>query len=224
MEERKTIEDLKTESPEQYEAMMRNKRFEELGWYVLYVTALHERQFLEAFTGNPDPYKRGGKSGRRAFPPLDPPIEAYVPIREEKRKWSDRVKIVPVILTPGIIFVHIKLSERRRLYINDHVNRFLYNKDKQEPARISDAQMEQFRNMVEEGEDVSMITPIVGDTVQVLRGKFQGYVGEIVRVDGKNKFQLRLNEVIAITVSINADDVKYVPKGTQRVIPDERFV
>ena len=50
MEERKTIEDLKTESPEQYEAMMRNKRFEELGWYVLYVTALHERQFLEGPT------------------------------------------------------------------------------------------------------------------------------------------------------------------------------
>ena len=224
MEERKTIEDLKSVSPEEYKVIQRNKRFEELGWYVLYVTAQHERQFLEAFTGKPDPYKRGGKACRRSFPLLDPPIEAYVPIREEKRKWSDRIKIVPVILTPGIVFVHIKLSERRRLYINDHVNRFLYNKDKQEPARISDNQMEQFRSMVEEGEDVSMITPILGDTVQILTGKFQGYVGEIVRVDGKSKFQLRLNDYMAITISINADDVKYVPKGTKRIIPDERFV
>ena len=167
-QEKKTLQDLKSLSPEEFERLERAKRHDEIGWYVLYVTALHERQMLEAFTGKPDPYKRGGKSQRGSYAPLDPVIEAYVPIREEKRKWSDRVKVVPVVLTPGIVFVHIKLSERRRLYINDHVRSFLYNKDRKEPARISDAQMEAFRAMVSEGEDVSMITPVKGDTVQIM--------------------------------------------------------
>ena len=224
METHKTLEDLKSLSPEEYAKLERNKRQEELGWYVLYVTAQHERQFLEAFTGKPDPYKRGGKAARANLAPLVPPIEAYVPIREERRKWSDRVKVVPMILTPGIVFVRIKLSERRRLYLNEHVHFFLYNKDRQEPARISDMQMERFRAMVDQGEDVSMSTPVKGDTVQIMTGKFEGFVGEIIRVDGKDKFQLRLNEVLAITISVPADNVKKVPKGTPQDYADERFI
>ncbi|MCR5395401.1 MAG: KOW motif-containing protein [Bacteroidales bacterium] len=219
-----TFKDLQEQSPEDFEKLKRAQRYEELGWYALYVTPLHERQILEAFTGQPDPYKRTGRSARSKVQPLENPIEAYVPIRIERRKWSDRIKEVPVVLTPGIVFVRIKLVDRRKLYINDNIRSFLYNKEKQEPVKISDIVMSEFRNAVEYGDNPTMIEPQKGDTVKIIGGKLEGYIGEIVRVDGAKKFQLRINDLMAVVVDIPANQVMRVPKGTPPEYKDERFL
>ncbi|MBR0038103.1 MAG: KOW motif-containing protein [Bacteroidales bacterium] len=204
--------------------ILRERRQKELHWYAIYVTPLHERQLLEAYTGVPDPYARTQRGrANRALAKLDPPIEAYVPIREEKHKWSDRTRIVPVVLTPGIIFVRIRLEERRRLYIADYVNAFLYNKDKKEPAAIDDEVMVQFRTIVEHETDISLVTPSVGDTVQILSGPYEGFVGEVVRDRGNALFQLRLTDNLAVALTIKEDQIKIVPRGTMRKIPDVRY-
>ena len=211
-------------SDSEKQRLLRQKRHKELHWYALYVSPLHERQLLEAFTGVPDPYVRTRRGRQvRAVSRLDPPIEAYVPIREEKHKWSDRTRIVPVVLIPGVVFVRIRLEERQRLYISDHINAFLYNKDRQEPAQIADETMLQFRRIVENESDVSMITPTVGDTVQILSGPYEGFVGEVVRQNGKALFQLRLTDNLAVALTISEDQIRIVPRGTVRSIPDVRY-
>ena len=45
-------------SDSEKQRLLRQKRHKELHWYALYVSPLHERQLLEAFTGVPDPYVR----------------------------------------------------------------------------------------------------------------------------------------------------------------------
>ena len=205
---------------EEVQRYLREKRHNTLHWYVLYVTAQHERQVLEAFTGKADSYRTTKSPLNRRLPPLDPPIEAYVPIREERHKWSDRTRVVPIIMTPGIVFVRIKLAEKRRLYISDHIRSFLFDKDLREPASISDSVMEAFRSIVENAEDSTMQTPVPGDTVQIISGKFEGYVGEVVRREGQSHFQLRISEGIAITLRMEESMMKVVPKGTKRIIPD----
>jgi len=224
-ENQKTTTEL---NDEEVQRLLREKRYNALRWYVLYVTAQHERQILEAFTGKPDAYRparksRSGASLAKKLPVLDPPIEAYVPMREERHKWSDRTRVVPICLAPGIIFVRIRLKDKARLYISDHIRKFLYRKDLREPASISDATMEAFKSIIEKSSDSSMQAPEPGDTVQVLSGPFEGFQGEIVRRDGATHFQLRIFEGCAVTVRMDANMMKVVPKGTQRVFPDAKF-
>ncbi len=224
-ENQKTTTEL---NDEEVQRLLREKRYNALRWYVLYVTAQHERQILEAFTGKPDAYRparksRSGASLAKKLPVLDPPIEAYVPMREERHKWSDRTRIVPICLAPGIIFVRIRLKDKARLYISDHIRKFLYRKDLREPASISDDTMEAFKSIIEKSSDSSMQAPEPGDTVQVLSGPFEGFQGEIVRRDGATHFQLRIFEGCAVTVRMDANMMKVVPKGTQRVFPDAKF-
>lgn len=227
-------EKLKTTSeltPEEVQRLLREKRYNALRWYVLYVTAQHERQILEAFTGKPDAYKPARRSGSSAslnkkLPKLDPPIEAYVPMREERHKWSDRTRVVPICLAPGIIFVRIRLKDKARLYISEHIRKFLFRKDLREPASIPDATMEAFRSIVETSDiscDLSMQAPEPGDTVQIISGPFEGMLGEVVRRDGATHFQLRVFDGCAVTLRMEADMMKIVPKGTQRVFPDARY-
>ena len=218
-------------SEQEKKDLLREKRYNTLHWYVLYVTAQHERQILAAFTGQPDPYRparksRSGSNLAKKLPVLDPPIEAYVPIREERHKWSDRTRIVPICLAPGIVFVRIKLNDKKRLYISEHIRQFLFRRDVREPASISDETMERFRRIVETSDlssDLSMQAPEPGDTVQIINGPFEGMLGEVVRRDGATHFQLRIFDGFAVTLRMDAKLMKKVPKGTQRVYPDEAF-
>lgn len=203
----------------------KQERANRFAWYALVVSPQHERQVLEALTGKPDEYKRGGKAARKNIAPLPKPIEAYVPIRLEKHKWSDRTKIVPVVLMPGIVFVRIRLVESKTdiLHLDECVKMFLYNKDKHEPEQIPDIQMQRLMDSVGKAEDLSIQVPIPGDTVQVLSGPFEGYVGEIIRVDGGTKFQLRLTHNLAGVFSMDLNHIRVVEAGTQPSFPDERF-
>lgn len=218
-------------SEQEKKDLLREKRYNTLHWYVLYVTAQHERQILAAFTGQPDPYRparksRSGSNLAKKLPVLDPPIEAYVPIREERHKWSDRTRIVPICLAPGIVFVRIKLNDKKRLYISEHIRQFLFRRDVREPASISDETMERFRRIVETSDlssDLSMQAPEPGDTVQIINGPFEGMLGEVVRRDGATHFQLRIFDGFAVTLRMDAKLMKKVPKGTKRVYPDEVF-
>lgn len=204
----------------------KQERAKSLSWYALVVTPLHERQILEALTNVPDRFKRGGKASRKPIVPLDPPVEAYVPIREEKHKWSDRTKIVPVVLVPGIIFVRLRMVQDkiRVLSMDEHVKLFVYNKDRREPEQIPDEQIRMLMKAVESATDLSIQEPVVGDTVKVLRGPFEGYVGQIIRSDGGTKFQLRLTHNLAGVFSMSLDDIKVVSPDTLPEFPDQRFV
>lgn len=204
----------------------KQERARSLAWYALVVNPQHERQILEALTGVPDPFKRGGKAARKKITPLNPPVEAYVPIREEKHKWSDRTRIVPVVLISGIIFVRIRMSEDklRILTMDENVKFFIYNKERREPEQIPDNQIDALRKAVGEAVDLSIQTPMPGDTVQIMSGPFEGFVGEVIRSDGGAKFQLKLTHDIAGVFSIDLNHIKVVPAGTVTEYPDERFV
>ena len=224
MESKKNLTSIYTEE-DLIRQKQRQERAQQLAWYALVVAPQHERQVLEALTGKPDEYKRGGKAARKNIASLQNPIEAYVPIRLEKHKWSDRTKIVPIVLIPSIVFVRIRLAESKTeiLQLDECIKMFIYNKDKHEPEQIPDVQMQMLKDSVEKAEDLSIQTPVPGDTVQVMSGPFTGYVGEIIRVDGGTKFQLRLTHNLAGVFTMDLDRIRVVSPDTKTSFPDERF-
>lgn len=218
------LNELRDNSPEKYAALMKKKRYSELGWYVLYVVPQHERLLLETFTQIPDPFRRKTRAKERSIYKMEEPIEAFVPIRVEKHRWSDRIKIIPVVMTPGIIFVRIRLCDRQKLFVNDKVVKFLYDKDKGEAARIPDEIMETFRNSIDSIENLTLETPQQGSTVMIKRGPFKGYVGTVVKELGREKFQLRLNYYMALSFSVDLNDLEVVPEDQLDELPDTLYV
>lgn len=237
-------EDLK---PEDLAYVQKQVRLCEKHWYALFVDPLHELRLWEYFTGQRCPDRRHAVKKDRSGviipdPALNPPIEAYVPYRLERRQWSDRVKKIPCLLAPGLIFVHIRLREPRnvateeqsekderkeddriRLLSSDpHVRRFLCNRELHEPAPISDDAMDIFMKYVQKHPDVSISAPEPGQTVRVLRGTFAGRIGKIVGAldDGKAIFQVTLVENLAFKTSLSFDDFVIVPKDSKAELSD----
>ena len=192
------IKTLEGEKKREVEAKQLPKR---LLWYALCVTALHEKKIRDAINDR----------GQLLLDTqqLDYQIRAWVPIRQEKHKWSDRVKLVDVIQVPGIVFVQLKQIDKAQIYINPHIKNFLFNKTKRTAEPIPNNVMDSFITRFDSGDevDISMEEPQVGEKVKMLTGSMKGIVGRMVRKEGKNRFRIRFSE---FTFSFVVDQEKFV--------------
>ncbi len=120
---------------EQVKAILRERRKKELHWYALFVQGNHERSIATALL---DRERENNALPTRMRKPavVD---QVFVPTKQVKRKWSDRTKVVDVVLTTGMIFIRMKLEYQRDLYIDPYIKHFLYDRDSHTPAIIPDA-------------------------------------------------------------------------------------
>lgn len=180
----------------------RLKRRAAIRWYVLYVRSNHERKVMELL------HKKN--------------IEAYVPQRMEKRKYSDRVVLRPALIVPGIVFVRISLNDKDNVYIDPAILGFMFDRTLREPEHIPDREMNQFMSIVDSDVHISMVKPMQGDMVRIIRGRFEGFVGQMVFDGNGHKFQIRLGEQ-AFIISVDANDVIKVSADSYSETPDERY-
>lgn len=145
-------------------------------------------------------------------------VEAYVPIRTELRQWKDRKKKVDVVLIPNTVFVKAYKQDALNLH-NEHGIALNYIKDVTSPQRgllvIPDCQMEEFRRFVDLTKGDFFVDEeakyIKGDSVIMNKGPFKGMTGELIRVDVKNKVVVRLEQLVACAVFVNAEDLELLP-------------
>lgn len=183
-------------------------------WYVLYCKPNHERKLAEIYNNMEHEERAKGEE--------DFHIEAYVPCRKVKRKWSDRVKVVEQVLTPGIVFVRLALTYQPKLYVNSSAIRgLMYDKVKREPVPIPLAEMNNFRIMVDGEVHISMHDPQPGMKVRIEQGQFRGFVGTLIRYENDDCFQIRLNEQMAFSFKIKRTDVVAADDTAERIIIDE---
>lgn len=145
-------------------------------WHVAMVRMLHEKRVAECLT----------KMG----------IECFVPVQQEVHQWSDRRKMVDVVLLPMMVFVHVNPKERLEVLSFSTVSRYMVLRGEQNPAVIPDEQMARFRFMLDySGEAVCMnsVPMARGEKVRVIKGPLSGLEGEFVMMDGKSKIAVRLN-------------------------------
>ena len=130
-------------------------------WYVAHVRIHHEKKVAEYL----------GKMG----------IETFVPVQQEIHQWSDRRKLVEIVLLPMMVFVHADPKERMAALTLATVSRYMVLRGEGKPAVIPDDQMARFRFMLDYSE------------VRVIKGPLTGLVGELVALDGKSKIAVRLD-------------------------------
>ena len=128
-------------------------------------------------------------------------VESYVPVFEEKRQWSDRVK---KIITPAISgYVFFRLEKADYSFIN--LNPFLRNVVRRfgQAVEIDESEIQTMKDCLRQyTEDLSFGT---GDTVKILSGVLKNKKG---LVDGvENNFVILLINSIKVKLSLNATKV-----------------
>jgi transcription antitermination factor NusG len=139
-------------------------------------------------------------------------IEVYLPLQKKIRQWSDRKKWVDFPLISGYLFVHISPKEYDQVLKTIGV--VAYVRLDGTAAVIRDEDIELIKRLLREYEDeieVSYNHFEKGDKVEVISGPLKGVEGELIRLKGKNKVAIKIENLqIALTVELSSDEIKKI--------------
>lgn len=133
-------------------------------------------------------------------------IECYLPLKKERRVWSDRIKIVSLPLFPSYVFVHIDDHQFNKTRIEGDLVGFITFEGK--AASIPDDQIEAIRRIIEQEVALEIVPANMkpGQEIEINGGPLMGIKGEMVRHQGSHKMLVRLSEVghgLLFTVDID---------------------
>ncbi|WP_372776216.1 UpxY family transcription antiterminator [Mangrovibacterium sp.] len=137
-------------------------------------------------------------------------IESYLPIKTERRRWSDRIKTIEEPLLRGYIFV--KVSNREYFNALNTTGAVSYVSFGGQAAPIPEKQLEDLKTFLSgynQQIDVTYDNLEEGSKVIVVTGPMKGVVGEIVEFRGKSRIALRFKNLgYCILTDIAAKDVE----------------
>jgi len=113
-------------------------------------------------------------------------FEVYLPLHEQKRKWSDRYKIVKVPIIASYVFLQCTELQREEVLQDPGVSRFVFYLGK--PAIIRAEEIQRIKYVLKEAtpDDAFYMQDIPrGAKAKITSGSFSGEEGVIVSVDKK---------------------------------------
>ncbi|RKD86200.1 UpxY family transcription antiterminator [Mangrovibacterium diazotrophicum] len=137
-------------------------------------------------------------------------IESYLPIRTEKRRWSDRIKTIEEPLLKGYIFV--KVSNKEYFNVLNTTGAVAYVSFGGKAAPIPEKQLDDLKIFLQgynQEIDVTYDNLEEGLKVIVVAGPMKGVVGEVVEFRGKSRIALRFKNLgYCILTDIATKDVE----------------
>lgn len=148
-----------------------------MNWYAIYTKPRSEKKVMDRL--------------------LEEGFEAYVPIIEELRIWSDRKKKVKVPLIKSYAFVYTDKNKLFDVLKIEGASRILRHLGK--PAIIRDFEIENLKLICNSGANVQQIASVVnveiGDKIEVIAGTLMGLRGTCVKVQGKKKVMVEIESL-----------------------------
>jgi transcription antitermination factor NusG len=145
-------------------------------WYIIRVKPLLERQLLKHLT------KRG--------------YDAFVPVQQQLRQWSDRRKKVDVVLFTGYVFV--SAQDKNHLDVLNTCYQICSTAwcvmFGGKPALLKEHEAVLLQRLAALEEPVTVLSqPLLpGDEVELISGPLKGYTGTVVELSGKQRITLRI--------------------------------
>lgn len=130
---------------------------------------------------------RTGCESRITYGLLERGYVPFLPTYREKKRWSDRTKIVQVPLFPGYVFVRFDVGNNSSIISIPGVLRFVSARNL--PLPIDDSEIDSLQITVDSGADcgpVAFLAP--GQEVEIRQGALTGVRGTFVRF--KNRMRL----------------------------------
>lgn len=135
--------------------------------------------------------------------------ETFVPVFEQKRQWSDRVKIVQVPLFTGYVFLRFNAGNSYSIVAAPGVLRFVGSGKM--PTPIEDSEIEALQITTQTGLLCGPCAFLeVGQEVGVRLGPLVFLKGKIVRFKNKQRLILSVN-LIRRSVFVEVDGYEVVP-------------
>lgn len=161
-------------------------------WYALYTRSRHEKKLHQEL--------------------LTKGVESYLPLKTEKRQWSDRVKVIEEPLLKGYIFV--KVSNREYFDVVNNIGAVCYVSFEGRAASIPEKQILDLKQFVDYYNDKINVTKeriSKGDKVKIKSGLLKGVHGEIIEIRGKKRIVLRFDSLgYFVHTDISMDEVEFL--------------
>ncbi len=123
-------------------------------------------------------------------------IKTYLPLLKERRKLSDRIKMVEEPLLSGYIFVKVSNKEYYDVLVTPGAIRYVCFEGK--PTPIPDRQIEDLKIFIENRDCKIEVTSEhirKGDFIKVIYGPLKNVSGEVVEIRGKRRILLRFSSL-----------------------------
>jgi len=119
---------------------------------------------------------------------LEEGVITYLPLKQVRKRWSDRLKMIENPLFPSYLFVKISTKEYELVRRTYGVVNFVYYLNK--PAKIREKEIKVIQKFLKKTEH-SSIDFLPKEEVIIMEGVLQGKIGKIVKVS-KNKVLLHI--------------------------------
>jgi transcription antitermination factor NusG len=160
--------------------------------------------------------KSGGEL-RSALGLTERGYETFVPVFEQKRQWSDRIKIVQAPLFTGYMFLRFNVENSHPVVTAPGVLRFVG--PGKMPTPIEDAEIDALQITAQTGLLCGPCAFLeVGQEVEVRLAPFVSLRGKIVRFKNKQRLILSVN-LIKRSVFVEVDGYEVAPIVT--VVPGQ---
>ena len=122
-------------------------------------------------------------------------IHTYLPLKREKRQWSDRKKWVEVPIINSYIFVYITPAQFRQVFEANGVVAYVSYKGQAVP--IPDREIEAMRRTIESKLSFSLESETLkkGEKVTITSGPLKNIQGEVEEIKGKRKLYIRISHI-----------------------------
>lgn len=142
-------------------------------WYVLYVANRCERAVAAELAK--DNY------------------ETCVPVQQQVRQWSDRKKVVEVVLFPNYVFVAVGKGQPLISPVK-YVHAYKWIQFNNQLARVRQAEMALIRQLGEMDRPITIQLESLtyGDEVEIIAGALKNARGQVVAMNGTAKVQLAI--------------------------------
>lgn len=131
---------------------------------------------------------------------------SFLPLIQQERIWSDRVKRIEVPLFSNYVFVQTREQNLPILARIHGIARFVKFRDRY--ARIKDKEIGLIRKLLDKGHNLQIQATSFsrGQQVKVIEGPFYGLQGKLIREGGKNRFIIEfegLEHALSVNISTN---------------------
>lgn len=132
-------------------------------------------------------------------------IEHYLPLVRSRRRWSDRLKILPEPLFPGYLFARFDPDDAPKVLKAAGVFQVLG--DGRNAIPVDDGEIEGIRMLVDSGVPLGVLPePVAGQAVRIHTGPLTGLEGTILRTKHGPRVVVRVNLLCqAVSAEVDLD-------------------
>jgi transcription antitermination factor NusG len=137
-------------------------------------------------------------------------FQVFLPLVQEKKAWSDRIKTVSAPLLPSYVFVKLERQHISEIFYYPGVVRIVSFGGK--PCEVREEEILLLKQIMTHGYPVQQAARCaVGDSVRIVRGPLKGWEGVVETQKGQSRIVFQITSILqCISVEVSLGEVELI--------------